>query len=395
MRAQKFVYNAMGKAVPDIYSANNKVPSRYYYYFVTQTVQTLLGNGVMLEDSAKERLGKSFDRKMQELATYAQNSGVGYAFFNFDHIEAWDYLEFVPLLDEYTSELRAGVRFWQLAADRPLMFTLYEEDGYTEYKREPDSDAVMIREKTPYIQRFRADAVNGTRLVGGSNYKRLPIIPLYNINKQSELVGMREVLDAYDLMASALVNNVDDGNLIYWVIKNCGGMDAMDDERFVEQLKMTHVVHADGDSGVGVDAHKVEAPFEANEAALERLRKQLFEDAMALDVSQISAGNTTATQINAAYEPLNSKLDSFEANVTDCIEKILELIGIEDTPTYTRSKIVNVQEEIQTILSAYNYLSDDYITQKVMTILGDIDRAEEVLQQRTADETSRFTEDVE
>lgn len=253
----------------------------------------------------------------------------------------------------------------------------------------------MIREKTPYIQRFRADAVNGTRLVGGSNYKRLPIIPLYNINKQSELVGMREVLDAYDLMASALVNNVDDGNLIYWVIKNCGGMDAMDDERFVEQLKMTHVVHADGDSGVGVDAHKVEAPFEANEAALERLRKQLFEDAMALDVSQISAGNTTATQINAAYEPLNSKLDSFEANVTDCIEKILELIGIEDTPTYTRSKIVNVQEEINTILSAYNYLSDDYITQKVMTILGDIDRTDEILKQRTADETSRFTEDAE
>ena len=121
-------------------------------------------------------------------------------------------------------------------------------------------------------------------------------------------------------MASALVNNIDDGNLIYWVIKNCGGMDLDDDAKFIEQLKTTHVVHADGDEGAAVDAHTVEAPFEANENALERLRSQLFDDFMALDVTKISAGNTTATQIRSAYEPLNSKTDAFESEVTTCIQ---------------------------------------------------------------------------
>ena len=38
MRAQKFVYDLMGRAHVDEWSANNKIPSRYYFYFVTQDV---------------------------------------------------------------------------------------------------------------------------------------------------------------------------------------------------------------------------------------------------------------------------------------------------------------------------------------------------------------------
>ena len=41
--------------------------------------------------------------------------------------------EFAALQDEETSAIRAGVRFWQLADNKPLRATLYEEDGYTEY----------------------------------------------------------------------------------------------------------------------------------------------------------------------------------------------------------------------------------------------------------------------
>ena len=163
-----------------------------------------------------------------------------------------------------------------------------------------------------------------------------------------------------------------------------------DDAKFIEQLKTTHVVHADGDEGATVDAHTVEAPFEANENALERLRSQLFDDFMALDVTKISAGNTTATQIRSAYEPLNSKTDAFESEVTTCIQGILDILGIDDTPTYTRSKIVNVQEEIQTVLSAADYLGSDYVTRKILTLLGDGDKADEVIAQAQDEALSRF-----
>lgn len=380
-----------GKSHVDKYSANHKIYCRYYWYFITQSVQYLLGNGITFtSDGTKEKLGKDFDTKMQKLATNAQNGGVSYAFFNLDHIEVFDVLEFAPLYDEETGALMAGVRFWQIDSDKPLMFTLYEIDGYTDYKKPQDEDVQIIHEKQAYKTVVQSTKADGEEVVAGENYPSFPIVPLYNTGHQSELVGNQFTIDAYDLMASALVNNVDDGNLIYWVLKNCGGMDDADDAKFIEQLKVTHVVHADGDDGASVDAHTVEAPFEANETALERLRKQLFDDFMALDVKDISAGATTATQINAAYEPLNNKTDAFEYEVIDCIQGLLELIGVEDTPTFTRSKIVNVQEEVQTVLQSAEYLDEEYMTRKILTLLGDGDKAKDVLKRLSEDDNRRF-----
>jgi len=37
-----------------------------------------------------------------------------------------------------------------------------------------------------------------------------------------DLSLFKEVIDAYDLMASTMINNIDDGNVIYWILKNCG-----------------------------------------------------------------------------------------------------------------------------------------------------------------------------
>ena len=193
-------------------------------------------------------------------------------------------------------------------------------------------------------------------------------------------------------MASALVNNVDDGNLIYWVVKNCGAMD--DDltlQRFVQHMKAVRAVGIDGDSGVDVDAHTVEAPFEANETALNRLRNQLFDDFMALDVKSIAGGAATATQIQAAYEPLNSKTDLLEYQVTDFINRLLAVVGVKDVPTYTRSLIVNRTEEVQTVMQAAQYLPDDYVVKKILTIIGDADAYEDVINARNTESVERFT----
>ena len=197
------------------------------------------------------------------------------------------------------------------------------------------------------------------------------------------------MLDAYDLMASTLINNVDDGNIIYWILKNCGDMDEIDDAKFIEQIRRTHVAHP-GDGNGEVDAHTVEVPFAANEAALEKLRRQLFDDFMALDVRDIASGATTATQIKASYEPLNAKANKFETQTTAFIKQLLKLIGIDDNPTYTRSMIVNKSEEITTVLQAANNLSSDYVTAKILEIFGDIDKLDVVKAQMLADETSRY-----
>lgn len=389
MRAQKIVYDLMGKAHIDVWSANNKVPSRYYFYFVTQAVQFLLGNGVSFgEEKTKDRLGKSFDGVVQEAAKDAMNGGVAFGFWNNDHLEEFSVTEFVPLYDEENGALKAGIRFWQIDSNKPLRATLYEMDGLTEYIRKNGEDITVLQDKRPYVQIVARSEAGGTEILDGQNYPGFPIVPLFNINKQSELIGNRETIDAYDLMASALVNNIDDANLIYWIIRNAGGMDDIDDQKFVQRLKTLHVAHLEGDEEV--DEHQIDVPFQASEVALSRLRSQLFDDFMALDVKEIASGAATATQIKAAYEPLNSKADMFEYQVTQFIDGILALVGIDDEPTYTRSLIVNQQEMIQTLVQASEYLSADYITKKVLEIMGDTDMADDVINQRLLEDVSRF-----
>ena len=392
MRYQKYVYNAFGAKVPDIWSPNNKIASNWYNYFTTQAVSYLLGNGVTFgkKEATKDKLGKDFDKKVQDIATHAKNGGVAFGFWNLDHLECFDLTEFVPLYDEDDGGLKAGIRFWQIDNDKPLRATLYELDGYTDYIKRKDKDVEVLTEKRKYTETKVSNAAEGDIIFDGENYPGFPIVPLWNVNRQSDLVGNRGTIDAYDLMVSGLINNVSDGEFIYWILKNCGGMNEAEDAKFIEQLKLTHTAHADGDDGASVEAHNVSVEFEATAEALDRLTEQLYADFMALRVESISAGSVTATQIVAAYEPINQKTDQFEYCVTEFINGILALAGIEDEPTYTRSQMSNQSELLEMVLQCAEYLDDEYITTKILTLLGDADKAQEVLKRKDAEAADRY-----
>ena len=391
MRFQKWVTNQFGKKVPDVWSANNKIASNWYNYFTVQKNSYLLGNGVTFgKDDTKKKLGKDFDKKVQDAATAASNGGIGFGFWNYDHLEVFKLTEFVPLYDEDDGGLKAGIRFWQIDNDKPLRATLYELDGYTDYIKRKDEDVTILHDKRAYKQIIRKSEVEGETILDGENYPGFPIVPLWNVNRQSDLVGNRGTIDAYDLMVSGLINNVSDGEFIYWILKNCGGMNEVDDAMFIEQLKLTHTAHADGDDGASVEAHNVSVEFEATSEALDRLTEQLYADFMALKVQDISAGNKTATEITAAYEPINQKTDQFEHCVTEFINGILALAGIEDEPTYTRSQMSNQSELLEMVLQCAEYLDDEYVTTKILTLLGDADKAKEVLKRKDAEAADRY-----
>ena len=391
MRFQKWVYNMYGQKVPDIWSPNNKIASNWYNYFTTQAVSYLLGNGVTFKNEAnKDKLGKDFDKKVQDVATRAKNGGVAFGFWNLDHLECFDLTEFVPIYDEDDGGLKAGIRFWQIDDSKPLRATLYELDGYTDYIKRKNEDVAILNDKRAYTQIVRKNDIEGETILDGSPPAGFPIVPLWNINRQSDLVGNRGTIDAYDLMVSGLINNVSDGEFIYWILKNCGGMDSVDDAKFIEQLKLTRVAHADGDDGASVEAHNVNVEFQATAEALDRLTAQLYNDFMALKVQDVSAGSVTATQIKAAYEPINQKTDQFEYQVTEFINGILALAGIEDEPTYTRSQMSNQSETLEMVLQAAEYLGDEYVTTKILTLLGDADKAQEVLKRKDAEAADRY-----
>ena len=72
----------------------------------------------------------------------------------------------------------------------------------------------------------------------------------------------------------------------------------------------------------------------------------------------------------------------FEAQVTRFIVGILSLLGIDDKPTYTRSQIINKQEETQSLILAAQYYDEEYIIKKLLTINGDADQFDDLMQRR-------------
>jgi SPP1 family phage portal protein len=388
---EKIIYDMRGDAHVDKWTPNHKIASNFFNFAITQENQYLLGNGATFtKDDTKAKLGDDFDTQLQDLGKKALVGGVAFGFFNLDHIDTFSLLEFVPLYDEENGALRAGIRFWQVSPDKPMRATLYEEDGYTDYIRANDKSAIL-HEKRPYKLKVRTSEADGEEIYDGENYPTFPIVPLWgNDKKQSELVGRQGTIDAFDLLNSNLVNNLDEANYIYWVLTNCGGMDEMDDAKFIEQLKTTHVAHADGDSGATAEAHTIEAPYQASESAIQTIQRRLYEDFMCLDVNSLSAANKTATEIKAAYQPLDSKCDMYEYCVIEFVQKILKLAGIDDKVTFTRSKVVNKSDEINTLLAAQAYLDDETLVEQVCQILGIADKTDEIIRKRRTEEQSRF-----
>lgn len=391
-RYEKILYDLRGKAHRDMFTANHKLASSFFRFNVNQQVAYLLGNGVSFADKhTAEKLCADFDEEVMTAAKYAQIGGVAFGFWDLEHLRVFRLTEFVPLYDEETGALCAGIRFWQLAPEKPRRFTLYELDGFTEYIQ-PDGEAIEImQDKRAYKQIVRTSSVGGTEILDGENYPGFPIVPLFNNERAlSEIVGRRNTIDALDLASSNMVNNVDEGNLIYWILTNCGGMDDLDDAKFVERLKTTHVAHADGDEGAHAEAHTLEAPYAGTNTTIDMLKKKLYEDFQCFDSSAVSAGNQTATAIKAAYVPLDLKTDMFEAQVTRFIVGILSLLGIDDRPTYTRNQIINKQEETQSILLGAQYYDDEYVLRKLLTINGDADQFDEVMKRKADGEALRF-----
>lgn len=389
---QKVLYTLTGETVPDTYSANHKCASGFFKRFVTQENSYLLGNGVKFnEEKTKEKLGADFDNVMYKAGKSALVQSVCFGFYNKDHVETFDLTEFVPLWDEEDGGLKAGIRYWQLAQNKPLRATLYELDGYTDFIKRTDEEMQVLHEKRPYIEIVQVSEADGEEIIDGENYSGFPIVPLWaNLERQSELVGRREQIDCYDLIKSGFANDLDDASMIYWTLQNTGGMDDIDLTKFVERMKTVRAAVVGDEAGAKAEAHTIDVPYRARERALNRLRKDLYEDFMALDVEIISAGNITATQIQAAYEPLNQKTDEFEMCVIDFINGILALAGVEDKPTFTRSQITNKSEKLQNLLRTGEYIDSDTITEEALILLDMGDKYEDVISKLTEQETARF-----
>lgn len=393
-RLEKVIYDMKGMAHKDLVSPNHKLRNGYYPAIINQSVSHLLANGVGFSDpEIKNKFGRNFDGVLRKMAVDAKNSGVSYGFYSGEKVIQFPFLEFKAIPDDKTGAIVAGVRFTQIDENKPLIATLYEPDGYTEYTRYKNEIEVS-KPKTAYIVNEVSNAVEGVYGVHEGNFSQLPIYPLYNVSHQSEIIGTQEILTAVDMVNSQLVNNVSQGELIYWVLKNYGGMNDLDDANFVINILKSHILHIEGND-CEASPHPITVPFEANEAAAVRLKRLLYESMGAVDTETLKAGNLTATAINAAFHDMRLNSANMEYEVIEFIQGICRIAGLPEdvTLSFTYFETVNETEAIQNIIAAAPFIGDETATRKICEILGMSDDFENIQKRKISESLESFSED--
>lgn len=406
----RLIYNNSGQAVEDFTAANNRIASNFFHRLVTQRVAYSLGNGISFAnaqkvykdgkwavlDATKEKLGKDFDTVLYIAGRFARLHRVSYLFWNLDHADYFKATEFCPLFDEYDGSLKAGIRFWSLDwNERPATVVVYEKDGYTKYRSRKDTkgvaDLVLYEPKRAYKQQIAHNEVDPDEIVGESNYNYLPIVPFWgNKHRQSDLVGMRSKIDAYDLVKSGFANDLQDCAQIYWIVGNAMGMTEADLARFRDKIKMQHIAVMDTDN-TNITPYTQEVPTNARQTLIDSLRAQIYEDYGGLDVHTIAAGATN-DHVDAAYQPLDEEADDFEYQVINAVRGILSILGIDDVPVFNRNRISNQMERTQMVMLAANYLDDETVIRKLPFITPD--EVESILVRKEANDQSFVEPDV-
>lgn len=404
----KVIFTMTGAPVEDFTASNNKLSSNFFHRLNTQRNTYLLGNGVsfaenkmedvnedgdvVIVDTTKEALGKDFDTSLKDLGYNSLIHGVSFGFWNLDKLHVFPLTEFVPLEDEENGSLRAGIRFWRIDDQKPMIAVLYEEDGYTKFKSKANVGLEFeeIQAKRAYKVTVSVSEEDGEEVVGEENYGVLPIIPMYGSKlHQSTLIGMREKIDSFDLIRSGFANDLTDCAQIYWILENCGGMSDAELARFRDRLRINHIATVDTDNSKATP-YTQDIPYSARKEYLDEIRAGIYEDFGGLDVHTVAAGATN-DHIDAAYQPMDEEADDFEYQVSKFIKRLLELIGIEDEPIFKRNRISNQKEQTDMVLSAANYLDDETILSKLPFIT--VDEVTDILARVNEESADRFEDE--
>ena len=394
----KMLFTAQGAEVRDFTASSLRMASNFFRRLNVQRCMYSLGKGVSFvdvgesgEDVTKAKLGPRFDDDVKQIGINALIHGISFPFWNLDHVDVFTASEFAPIWDEQTGALMAGIRFWRLDPYHPLNAVLYEQDGYTVYKAgsADGSDMALVEPKRAYKVTYAEVPADGLKLaVDAENYSRLPIVPVWGGDAhQSTLVGLRESIDAYDLIKSGLANDVQDCAEIYWIVENAGGMTDADLQRYIDRLKLTHVASANTEDGGGIKPYVQEVPYAARKEVLTTIKADMYEDFGALDVHTVAAGATN-DHIDAAYQPMDEEADEFERHIREGIMDLLALQGIVDTPVFTRNRVSNLKEQVEVVMAEAAYLDDETVLRKLPNVTPD--EVAEILRRKDAEAAERM-----
>ena len=357
--------NGDGAQEVDIFIANNKIANEFFKKIVMQENSYLLGNGVNIDEEIKKDFDRKFDTNFFKAGLDCLIDGVSWIYCYLDkdnklNITNWSGTDFIPLYDEETGEIMAGIRYWQLDDQKPLFVQLFEADGVTTFKQ-VQNYLEVTKPKTNYI--IKKEIVKGLSIEEEQQegFGVLPIFPLYanNLKESSLTKALKQKLDLWDIVISDFGNNLEDSKDLYWVLTNYAGQDIGE---FLAEYKKYKVIQTDSEGSA--EPKTIDVPYQARETILNILKKEIFQSAMAMDTEELSNSNLTNVAIKSIMANLDLKTDDFEIQVLETLYDIVEL-----WQNYSGNK-----QDFEIELERRTIINDTEVVNLIYTMREDIDQ---------------------
>lgn len=351
------IYAETDEGVPyeidDPYKSNNKLASGYFKILVDQKTNYVLGNDITFEannpEAITETLGRRFQYHLKKVGKEASKKMIGWMHPYIDSDGSFKMSvvpseQTIPVYAPHQKrELEMVIRYYSVVVlnddNESVKVTRVEvwDDEQVTYYQENDKTGLydlLNEERMSEIfgrtfdnpkYHFQRDIKHGERVTKteGLAWGMVPFIPLYNNDEEEyDLQPIKSFIDAYDIVNSDFMNNLEDFQDVYWILKGYGGENVSE---FLNQVKRykTLKVAEDGDAR----AEKIEVPYLARKEAKEGLESDIFTFGMGFNPNQIGDGSITNVVIRSRFANLDLKADQFEAEVKEFLYTLIEFVN--------------------------------------------------------------------
>ena len=333
-----------------------RVPSGIFRRHITLLVNRLWYNGVQLDTpEQKLKLGKYFDKIAMSAHINAAIHSVAYGFWNYDHLQAFTVKEYFPLVDEGSSMHMAGIRFWQIAEDKPKIIELYELDGMTKFKQVGNGPLEIMIPKRAYRLTVRdySAAGLGIDVIDGENYPGFPVVPIYSNERHiSELTPpVKAKIDVYDVLTTSFLDDAIKTKAIYWLLSGMSGNEEylMSVKNAIQRLGII----APNDPNVNAEAATVTLSLDKIILTLDWIKKEIHSDMIVMDPNEITARSITNVAIQTNSYAMDTKTSEMDWQASLFTQQILNLAGIDSKTIVFKQKTISNDLEISQRLAMY------------------------------------------
>lgn len=269
--------------------------------------------------------------------------------------------EIIPIYDKYNKNISSIIRYYEFEKDT-MMVEIWNKSGVkfeTYFKNEIKSSEEKFHYEEEKIYNKKSEGIEG------KNLPFVPFIPLFNNeDRESDLDGIKDLIDMYNSINSGLVDNINVFQEMLVKLKGfTGNTEQLETIREnMQKYKMVGIPNGGGDNA-DMEYMAVEIPIEARRVLTDILKENIFKIGQGIDYDRLTGeSNITNLVMKIRFSGIDMKANESELQLKIFYEKFIDCINlfytsnIDKTITFNRSMLFNESDIIDDCLKSMNLL---------------------------------------